>query len=133
VPEEHPLESIARLFSFTALVQKTAGAVPVAGNGYSWLRQFLPFAGAANLAAGRCSFTGMGRSAFAYPGAPADILRRGRMPPQKCCIACSRCTQLMRDHGRTGCVIRDAGVYGPLYTEARLDAEQREKNIGLVQ
>jgi 2,4-dienoyl-CoA reductase-like NADH-dependent reductase (Old Yellow Enzyme family) len=126
VPQEHPLESIARLFSFTALVQKAAGAVPVAGNGYSWLRQFLPHAGAANLAAGRCSFVGMGRSALAYPDAPTEILRKGLLSPQKCCITCSRCTQMMRDHGRAGCVIRDAAVYGPLYKEARSSARERE-------
>jgi 2,4-dienoyl-CoA reductase-like NADH-dependent reductase (Old Yellow Enzyme family) len=126
IPGEHPLESIARLFSFTELVQKAAGGIPVVGNGYSWLRQFLPQAGAANLAAGRCSFVGMGRSAFAYPDAPADILRKGGMVPQKCCVACSKCTQIMRDHGRTGCVVRDAGIYAPLYREARREAERRE-------
>lgn len=127
VPEEHPLESIERLFSFTALVQKNAGAVPVVGNGYTWLRQFIPNAGAANLAAGRCAMVGFGRSSFAYPDAPRDILRGGGMEAGKCCVACSRCTQIMRDHGRTGCVIRNSGIYGPLYREARRDAEAREK------
>jgi hypothetical protein len=33
----------------------------------------------------------------------------------------------MRDHGKTGCVIRDSEVYAPLYMEARKDAEKREK------
>jgi 2,4-dienoyl-CoA reductase-like NADH-dependent reductase (Old Yellow Enzyme family) len=127
VPEEHPLESIERLFSFTALVQKNAGAVPVVGNGYSWLRQFIPNAASANLAAGRCALAGLGRSSFAYPDAPWDILRNGGMKGEKCCVACSKCTQIMRDHGRTGCVIRDSGIYGPLYREARRDAEDRMK------
>jgi 2,4-dienoyl-CoA reductase-like NADH-dependent reductase (Old Yellow Enzyme family) len=127
VPEEHPLESIERLFAFTALVQKNSGPVPVVGNGYTWLRQFLPYAGAANLAAGRCAMVGLGRSSFAYPDAPGDILRNGEMKKEKCCAACSKCTQIMRDHGRTGCVIRDNGIYGPLYREARQNAEAREK------
>jgi 2,4-dienoyl-CoA reductase-like NADH-dependent reductase (Old Yellow Enzyme family) len=127
VPGEHPLESIERLFAFTALVQKNAGTVPVVGNGYTWLRQFIPSAASANLAAGRCAMAGFGRSAFAYPDAPRDILRNGRMEAGKCCVACSKCTQIMRDHGRTGCVIRDSEVYGPLYREARRDAEAREK------
>jgi 2,4-dienoyl-CoA reductase-like NADH-dependent reductase (Old Yellow Enzyme family) len=126
VPAEHPLESIERLFDFTGLVQKTAGAVPVVGNGYTWLRQFIPHAGAANLAAGRCSFVGLGRSSFAYPGAPADMLGKGALRPEKCCVACSRCTQIMRDHGRTGCAIRDREVYGPLYRQYRREAEERE-------
>ena len=126
IPEEHPLESIERLFAFTGLVQKTAGPVPVVGNGYSWLRQFIPQAGAANLAAKRCSFVGLGRSSFAYPDLPADVFRTGAAKKEKCCIACSKCTQIMRDHGRTGCVIRDSKVYAPIYKEARRGAEERE-------
>jgi 2,4-dienoyl-CoA reductase-like NADH-dependent reductase (Old Yellow Enzyme family) len=107
------------------MIQKEAGSVPVVGNAYSWLRQFIPQAGAANLAAERCSFVGLGRSAFAYPDLPADVFRTGNAKKEKCCIACSKCTQIMRDHGRTGCVMRDSEVYAPLYMEARKDAEER--------
>jgi len=128
-PDEHPLESCARLFDFTRKIQASAGNIPVVGNGYSWLRQFAPNAGAANLADGSCSFMGLGRSSFAYPDAPRDILTKGAMEPGKCCIACSKCTQIMRDHGRTGCVVRDAQVYVPLYREAREDASHREHSF----
>ena len=128
-PAEHPLESMVRLFDFTRQIQEAAGDIPVVGNGYSWLRQFLPYAGAANLAARRCSFVGLGRSSFAYPDAPRDVLSKGAMDPAKCCVACSKCTQIMRDHGRTGCVIRDSKIYAPLYKEAREDASQREHSF----
>lgn len=121
-PDEHPLESVARLFELTRKIQKTAGNTPVIGNGYSWLRQFLANAGAANLADGSCSMVGIGRQAFAYPDAPKDIFEKGKMEPRRCCITCSKCTQIMRDHGRTGCVIRDSKVYLPLYKEARNNA-----------
>ncbi len=121
-PDEHPLESVARLFGFSRTIQKIAGAIPVIGNGYSWLRQFLPHAGAANLAKNWCKMVGIGREAFAYPDAPKDILTNGAMAPNKCCIACSKCTQIMRDYGRTGCVIKDSEVYMPLYNEARENA-----------
>ena len=67
---------------------------------------------------------GIGREAFAYPDAPADILTDGKMKAEKCCIACSKCTQIMRDHGKTGCVVRDSEVYLPLYKEARAQAQQ---------
>ena len=127
VPDEHPLESVARLFAFTRMIQKEAGDIPVVGNGYTWLRQYLPNAGAANIASGSCSFMGLGRSSFAYPDAPRDILQNGGMTPGKCCIACSKCTQIMRDHGRTGCVIRDNQVYGPLFKQYRDEADAREK------
>ena len=63
-PDEHPLESIERLFEFTRLVQEAAGDVPVVGNGYTWLRQFMVQAGSANLQNGWCSFVGMGRSSL---------------------------------------------------------------------
>jgi 2,4-dienoyl-CoA reductase-like NADH-dependent reductase (Old Yellow Enzyme family) len=130
IPGEHPLESIERLFAFTALVQKSSGGIPVVGNGYTWLRQFMPNAGAANIAAGNCAFLGLGRSSFAYPDAPYDMLNTGALKPEKCCITCSACTQIMRDHGCTGCVIRDGDVYGPIYQQARNDAEKREQPAG---
>lgn len=127
VPDEFPLESIARLFEFTRMIQQKAGDVPVVGNGYTWLRQYLPYAGAANIKDGSCQLIGLGRSSFAYPDAARDILSGSGMDPKKCCITCSKCTQIMRDHGRTGCVIKDSNVYLPLYKEARADAESREQ------
>ncbi len=131
IPEEHQLESIARLFEFTRKIQKEAGEVPVVGNGYTWLRQFIPYVGAANLADGSCKFIGMGRSSFAYPEAPREILSGNEMDPKKCCIACSKCTQIMRDHGRTGCVVRDSKIYVPLYKEYRAAAEERAAATGV--
>ena len=126
VPQEHPLESAARLFAIVAGIQDVVGDVPVVGTGYTWLRQFIPNVGAANLAAGRCGFVGLGRSSFAYPDAPRDMLE-GKMDPEKCCITCSLCTQMMRDHGRSGCPVKDSEVYAPLYKESRADAISREK------
>lgn len=127
VPEENQLESIQRLFRFTETVQKAAGEVPVVGNGYTWLRHLLPQVGAANLKNGSCKFIGLGRSSFAYPDAPRDVLATGGMKPEKCCIACSKCTQIMRDHGKTGCAIRDSEIYMPLYKQAREEAADRER------
>lgn len=125
MPEEHPLESVARLFELTRQVQREAKDIPVIGSGYTWLRWFLPYAGAANLLEGACGMMGLGRQAIAYPDAPGDILTKGRMEPNKCCITCSKCTQIMRDHGRTGCVMRDSEVYLPLYNEARKNASKK--------
>lgn len=126
-PAEHPLESVARLFEFTRRIQHTVPDIPVIGNGYSWLRQYLGNAGAANIADGSVSMVGIGREAFAYPNAPMDLLKKGAMDPSKVCIACSKCTQIMRDGGRTGCVIRDPEVYVPLYKEGRERVESAKK------
>ncbi len=126
VPEEHQLKSIERLFEFTRKIQKAAGDVPVVGNGYTWLRQYIPYVGAANLKDHSCSFIGLGRSSFAYPEAPRDILEKGFMDSARCCITCSKCTQIMRDHGMTGCVIKDKEIYMEKYREARAEASARE-------
>ena len=125
--QEHPLESTERLFDIVAGIKAVTGDIPVVGTGYSWLRQFIPNAGAANLTQGRCSFIGLGRSSFAYPDAPRDMLT-GKMSPEKCCITCSLCTQIMRDHGRTGCPIKDKEVYMPLYKQSREEAVKRGNN-----
>lgn len=128
VPAEHPLESMARLFKLTRTIQKAAGSIPVAGSGYSWLRQFIPYAASANLADGGCGFLGLGRSSFAYPDAPVDIMQKGGMDAGKCCISCGKCTQIMRDHGMTGCAVRDSEKYIPLYRKYRAEAEERKKS-----
>lgn len=128
-PEEHPLESINRLFHLTEVVKKAAGDVPVIGNGYTWLRQFLPYAAAYNINTGRCDFVGLGRESFAYPDAPKDTLEKGAMDPRKCCITCSICTQIMRDHGTTGCAVRNSSVYMPLYKKFNAEAVEREHRV----
>jgi hypothetical protein len=122
---EYPLVSIARLFDQTRQIQNALCDVPVVGMGYSWLRQFIPYAGAANLARRNCAFVGLGRSSFAYPDAPRDIILNGVMDEKKCCVTCSMCSELLRDQGKAGCVVRDAKVYAPIYEETAKEAAAR--------
>jgi 2,4-dienoyl-CoA reductase-like NADH-dependent reductase (Old Yellow Enzyme family) len=110
-PDEHPLEGVTRLLAITADLQRSFPEVPVVGVGYSWLRQFFPFAAAAAVRRGEASLIGMGRSALAYPEVPRDLMDSGSLDPKKVCIACSKCSQLLRGGARTGCVVRDAEVY----------------------
>ena len=114
-PEEHPLESIIRLLRVTGELQKLLPDAPLVGTGYSWLRQFFPHVGAAVLKRKGASFIGLGRSSFAYPDAPRDLMDKGHIDPQKVCIACSRCTELMRRGHISGCAIRDPEIYGKEY------------------
>jgi len=74
---------------------------------------------------GGAKLAGVGRLAFAYPDAAADLAEKGVLDPKKVCITCSSCTQIMRDGGRTGCVLRDAEVYGREYREGRQRAKMR--------
>ncbi len=71
---------------------------------------------------GWVSLVGLGRMAFAYPDFAQDLAERGRLDPEKVCVACSACTQIMRDGGRSGCVPRDAAIYEPIYKAGRAEA-----------
>jgi 2,4-dienoyl-CoA reductase-like NADH-dependent reductase (Old Yellow Enzyme family) len=115
-PDEHPLEGIDRLFRTARAIQQAVPEMVVVNTGYSWLRQFFPYAAAANLQHGWARIAGLGRMAFAYPDFARDLLDRGSLDPKRVCTACSKCTQLMRDKTVTGCVTRDAAVYLPIYT-----------------
>ncbi len=116
---EHPLVGVVRLISLTGEIQKEFPDIAVVGTGYSWLRTLLPFVAAASKANGLVTLTGAGRMAFAYPDFARDIITKGRLDPHKVCVACSACTQIMRDGGMTGCVIRDNKVYGPIFKRGR--------------
>jgi len=117
---EHPLNGVARLVNVTGQMQKAYPDMALVGTGYSWLRTLMANVGAANKAAGRVTIVGGGRMAFAYPDFARDIVRKGKMDPEKVCIGCSACTQIMRDAGRTGCVVRDNAVYGPIFRHGRM-------------
>jgi len=119
LPKEHPLEGVSRLLNLVKQVQQTYPDLTMVGTGYSWLRQFVPYVAAATVEQGWNQIVGLGRGGFAYPDFAKDILKKGGMEPLKVCISCSSCTQIMRDQGRAGCVIRDEDVYGPIYQEGR--------------
>ncbi len=122
VPNEHPLAGVARFVSIVRAIQAAFPDILVVGGGYSWLRQFLPHVGAASVRNGWVSLVGMGRMAFAYPDLPRDLAAHGRLDPARVCVACSACTQIMRDGGRAGCVPRDSAIYEPIYKEGRAEA-----------
>jgi NADPH-dependent glutamate synthase beta subunit-like oxidoreductase/2,4-dienoyl-CoA reductase-like NADH-dependent reductase (Old Yellow Enzyme family) len=129
IPAIHPLAGIERFVRVTRAFQNELPGLPVVASGYSWLRQFMPNVGAAVIRSGGATLLGIGRGAFAYPNTPRDLMAGRGMDPAKCCVACSACTQIMRDGGKTGCVVRDSEIYGPQYRLARrfaLDRLQEE-------
>ncbi|MBN1589217.1 MAG: NAD(P)-binding protein, partial [Pirellulales bacterium] len=119
-PPEHPLVGAARLISLAGQIQQAFPELAVVGTGYSWFRTLLPYVAAGAKADGLTTFVGAGRMAFAYPDFAADVLQKGRLDPRRVCVGCSACTQIMRDGGTTGCVVRDNEVYGPIYARGRL-------------
>ena len=107
VPDEHPLEGVARHLRIASEVQRSSPWTPVVGAGYSWLRALGPGVAAAMVAAGRSAAFGLGRGALAYPDFAADLIRGGRMSPRKTCTTCSVCSHLLRRQRRVGCAVRD--------------------------
>jgi 2,4-dienoyl-CoA reductase (NADPH2) len=107
VPDEHPLEGVARHLRFASELQRAFPRTVVVGPGYSWLRQFFPNVGAAMVRLGQTAVIGQGRGALAYPDFPQDLMAKGRLNPRKVCTTCSLCSDLLRKQKRVGCVVRD--------------------------
>jgi 2,4-dienoyl-CoA reductase-like NADH-dependent reductase (Old Yellow Enzyme family) len=119
---EHPLLGVSRLLKIVGTLQHGVAALPLIGTGYSWLRQYFPHVAAGAMDAGDATLAGVGRLAFAYPGFARDLLENGKLDPDKCCLACSGCTELMRAGGPTGCIVRDREIYKlPRRMRARKD------------
>ena len=120
LPDEHPLAGVCRLIGLARDIQRAVPGLHVVGTGYSWLRQFWPLVGAGVVARGWAAAIGVGRGAFAYPDAPLDLVRIGRLDPRRCCVSCSHCTELMRAHVPCGCVVRQPGRYQSLGRPSRV-------------
>ena len=118
-PPEHPLEGVSRFINITRQIQQANPDLPVVGGGYGWLRHLMPYVAAGVLREGWATLIGQGRGAFAYPDSVNDILTVGAMDPEKTCVTCSGCTQIMRDGAMTGCVVRDQAIYSVQYKLGR--------------
>jgi 2,4-dienoyl-CoA reductase-like NADH-dependent reductase (Old Yellow Enzyme family) len=111
VPEEHPLTGVMNMINGTSLFQRRFPELYFVGSAYSYLRQYAPNVGAAVIKNGNASFIGFGRSSFAYPSLPCDLIKNGKADPSKVCISCSGCTRLIKNLRPGGCVIHDREIY----------------------
>jgi len=117
VPPEHPLEGAARMVNGIGVIQKAYPEMAIVGTGYTYLRHFSPYLAAGSLENGLATLIGFGRMALAYPDFAADILNKGELSSRKSCVCCSKCAKLLRAGANTGCVVRDAEKYAPIYKE----------------
>jgi len=118
-PPEHPLMSVYRLLKIAKEIQKVVPEGLVIASGLSWLREFGANVAAGCVRDGWFSIAGFGRQAFAYPNFARDIIKRKGMIKENCCISCSKCTEIMRGSGMTGCVVRDSDIYAPIYQKVK--------------
>lgn len=116
--EEHPLEGVKRILEGTAYIKEQVPEMAIICSAVSFLGVAAPHVVAAYIQNGKFDFAGFGRTIFAYPDFAKDIVKTGEMDKSKCCICCSKCTEIMRKPGGTpGCVIRDREVYLPIYNK----------------
>lgn len=114
IPPEHPLVGVDRIIGASREIQAAFPDLCIIGTGYSYLRQFAPYVAAGALKENAATLIGFGRMAFAYDGFADDMIT-GTVDPNKVCIACSKCTEIMRAGGTTGCPIRDQDPYLAIY------------------
>jgi 2,4-dienoyl-CoA reductase-like NADH-dependent reductase (Old Yellow Enzyme family) len=125
-PPFHPLEGVATLLGAARAMQKAAPGAAVMATGFSWLRQWGITVAAAAIQQGWFSLAGFGRLSFAYPDFAKDVMNAGRLDTSRVCLACSKCTTIMRDGGMSGCVLRDAPTYAPIYRAGRAGKDSGE-------
>ena len=114
---EHPIESAARMLQIIKEMKSSAPEMILVGTGFSWFREFGANIAAGCIEQGWMDVAGWGRQSFAYPDFARDIVTGGAMLRNKCCISCTKCTELMRFGGHSGCVIKDSKVYLPIWRE----------------
>jgi NADPH2 dehydrogenase len=122
---EHPLVGVNRHFNIAGAIQQANPTLPIVGTGYSYLQEFMPQAGAANIQTGRISFVGVGRASLAQPDWVRQLQDHGKLDRKRVCRTFSYCTAIMRakDHPMgqypTGCPPFDKEAYGDLWKEVQ--------------
>ena len=114
-PAETAVSGVKRMLENTAVLQKRFPELPMICSGISYLAQDAPSIDAGLIESGGAAMAGFGRLALACPDFAKDILEDRPLGRGKCCIACSKCSELMRAGSVAGCVVRDSGVYLPIY------------------
>lgn len=112
-----------RIYKVTKELQQTFPDVKFIMSGLSFLgKDCINYAEKA-LEDSAAYFAGFGRMSFCYPSFYADFLKNGGLDRMKCCLACGKCTELMRHGAVAGCPVRDSEVYMPIYRKYVLDRE----------
>lgn len=124
LPDEHPLEGVARWLRLTAEIQKGFPTLPVVSAGYSWLRHYFPHVAAAMVEREKASLVGLGRASLAYPGWANALAADGLLDQGKVCVCCSKCSQMLRAGSLVGCAVHDAETYQSEYRKARKKAKK---------
>jgi 2,4-dienoyl-CoA reductase-like NADH-dependent reductase (Old Yellow Enzyme family) len=116
-PPETAQDGLARFAYIEKHIKEKFPTLTVVGSGLSYYREDLIEQSERQLADGVCDFVGFGRMWLAYPDFYRDFAE-GRFDAKKCCLACSKCTELMRAGQVSGCAMFNE-YYRNLYKEIK--------------
>ena len=114
---ESAADGLARFEYIEKHIKEAFPSLPVVGSGLSYYREDLFAQSERQLQEGICDLVGFGRTWLAYPDFYRDFTE-GRFDPKKCCLACSKCTALMRAKQVSGCAVFHE-YYRNLYKEIK--------------
>lgn len=115
VAPETPDVGLARFEYIEKHIKEKFPTLTVVGSGLSYYRENLIEQSEKQLREGICDLVGYGRMWLAYPMFYRDF-SNGCFDPKKCCLACSKCTELMRAKRVSGCAVFNE-YYRELYKE----------------
>jgi 2,4-dienoyl-CoA reductase-like NADH-dependent reductase (Old Yellow Enzyme family) len=115
IPPESAGTGLMRFEMIEKHIKERFPDLALVASGLSYYRDELIAKSEELLNTGKADFIGYGRVSLAYPSLYSDYLK-GAFSPSKCCIACSRCTELMRAGQVSGCAVFDP-YYKALYEE----------------
>ena len=117
VAPESAEEGLARFEVIEKHLKEKFPSLPLVGSGLSYYREPLFEVSERQLCEGVCDLVGYGRMWLAYPNFYRDYLANA-FEPKKCCLACSKCTELMRAKRVSGCAVFQE-YYRNLYKEIK--------------
>ncbi|MDE6273584.1 MAG: flavin oxidoreductase/NADH oxidase, partial [Clostridiales bacterium] len=103
-PEESAETGLERFIRVEKELKETFPDITFIGSGLSYYRGQMMEEAEKMLTDGVCDLIGFGRVTLAYPAFYSDHLS-GKFDAKKCCVTCSKCTELMRNHQIAGCAV----------------------------
>ena len=103
LPPEDPLVGVVRQLESVEHAKAAFPELLFVGSGYSYLQDWLPHVGQAQLEARAVDFVGLGRMILSYPELPGDVLSGRPLERRKICRTFSDCTTGPRNGLVSGC------------------------------
>lgn len=103
LPPEDPLVGVARQAAAVARAKAEFPELILVGSAYTYLQEWLPAVGQAQVREGRVDSVGLGRMVLSYPEMPADVLAGRPLQRRQVCRTFSECTSGPRNGLVSGC------------------------------